>query len=66
MAGVCWLVMGLCVPFYVAVLYAILGVWGLAALISASAFSGGVVRALCCWGGDPCAAADLQFCRVLD
>ncbi len=30
LAGVCWLVMGLCVPFYVAVLYAILGAWGLA------------------------------------
>lgn len=32
-AGLCWLVMALCVPFYVAVLAAILGVWGLAALI---------------------------------
>ncbi len=29
LAGLCWLVMGLCVPFYIAVLYAILGVWGL-------------------------------------
>jgi hypothetical protein len=33
LAGVCWLVMGLCVPFYIAVVYAILGVWGLAALL---------------------------------
>jgi hypothetical protein len=32
-AGLSWLVMGLCVPFYIAVIYAILGVWGLAALI---------------------------------
>src|SRR5258706_6103302 len=32
-AGLCWLVMGLCVPFYIAVLFAILGAWGLAALI---------------------------------
>ncbi len=29
LAGLCWAVMGLCVPFYVAVLYVILGVWGL-------------------------------------
>ncbi|MBN2303159.1 MAG: hypothetical protein JXQ72_01700 [Anaerolineae bacterium] len=29
--GLCWVVMGLCVPFYVAVVYAILGCWGLAA-----------------------------------
>ncbi len=29
-AGALWLVMGLCVPFYTAVLYAILGAWGLA------------------------------------
>ena len=28
-AGVCWLIMGLCVPFYIAVLYVLLGVWGL-------------------------------------
>jgi hypothetical protein len=31
LAGLCWIVMGLCVPFYIAVLYLILGVWGLAA-----------------------------------
>lgn len=30
-AGLCWVIMGLCVPFYVAVVYAILGCWGLAA-----------------------------------
>ncbi len=29
-AGVCWIVMGLCVPFYVPVLYLVLGFWGLA------------------------------------
>ena len=28
-AGVAWAVMGLCVPFYVAVLYVLLGAWGL-------------------------------------
>jgi len=28
-AGLCWLVMGLCVPFYVGVLMAVLGAWGL-------------------------------------
>lgn len=28
-AGACWLIMGLCVPFYIAVLYVVLGVWGL-------------------------------------
>jgi hypothetical protein len=38
LAGLCWLVMGLCVPFYIAVLYAILGVWGLAALLRARRF----------------------------
>ncbi len=32
-AGLCWLVMGLCVPFYITALYAILGVWGIAALL---------------------------------
>ncbi len=30
-AGLCWIVMGLCVPFYLAVIYAVLGAWGLAA-----------------------------------
>lgn len=29
-AGLCWAVMGLCVPFYVPVLYLVLGFWGLA------------------------------------
>ncbi len=37
-AGACWLVMGLCVPFYVAVVYMILGVWGLAAWARRGAF----------------------------
>lgn len=31
LAGVCWLVVGLSVPFYLAVVYAVLGAWGLAA-----------------------------------
>lgn len=31
LAGLSWAVMGLCVPFYVAVVYAVLGCWGLAA-----------------------------------
>lgn len=38
LAGVCWLVMGLCVPFYIAVLYVILGVWGIASIIRHRAF----------------------------
>lgn len=38
LAGLCWLVMGLSVPFYIAVLYAILGVWGLAALLRTRRF----------------------------
>lgn len=32
-AGACWLIMGLCVPFYIAVLYALLGAWGLTAIV---------------------------------
>jgi hypothetical protein len=32
LAGACWLVMGLCVPFYIPVLYLLLGLWGLAAM----------------------------------
>ncbi|MBN1201595.1 MAG: hypothetical protein JXJ20_07045 [Anaerolineae bacterium] len=38
LAGVCWVIMGLCVPFYVAVLYAVLGAWGLAVWIRARCF----------------------------
>jgi hypothetical protein len=38
LAGLCWLVMGVCVPFYVAVLYALFGAWGLAALIRSRRF----------------------------
>lgn len=30
LAGLCWVVMGLCVPFYIAVIYGVLGGWGLA------------------------------------
>jgi hypothetical protein len=37
-AGLCWLVMGLCVPFYVGVVWAILGSWGLAALVRTRRF----------------------------
>ncbi|HVO68899.1 MAG TPA: hypothetical protein VMT24_02570 [Aggregatilineaceae bacterium] len=33
LAGLSWIVMGLCVPFYIAVVYLILGSWGLAAWI---------------------------------
>jgi hypothetical protein len=33
MAGLCWIVMGLCVPFYITVVYLVLGCWGLAAWI---------------------------------
>lgn len=32
-AGVSWLVMGLCVPFYIGVLYVLLAIWGLAVWI---------------------------------
>ncbi|MBN1564729.1 MAG: hypothetical protein JXA10_12860, partial [Anaerolineae bacterium] len=38
LAGLVWIVMGLCVPFYIAVLYLILGVWGLAAWLRARQF----------------------------
>jgi hypothetical protein len=38
LAGLCWIVMGLCVPFYIAVVYLILGSWGLAAWIRWSRF----------------------------
>ena len=31
LAGVSWIVMGLCVPFYIPVVYLVLGCWGLAA-----------------------------------
>src|SRR5690606_2692713 len=30
LAGVCWLIVGVAVPFYLAILYCILGAWGLA------------------------------------
>jgi hypothetical protein len=38
LAGVCWLVTGLCVPFYITVIYLLLGCWGLAAWIRARRF----------------------------
>src|SRR5258708_20264838 len=34
LAGLCWLIMGLCVPFYIGVIYAILGVWAVPPPIS--------------------------------
>ncbi len=33
LAAVCWLIVGLCVSFYLAILYCILGAWGLAAWV---------------------------------
>lgn len=38
LAGVCWLVVGLSVPFYLAVVYAVLGAWGLAAWVKTRRF----------------------------
>src|SRR5690606_39221408 len=38
LAGLCWAVMGLAVPFYIAVVYAVLGAWGLAARLRARRF----------------------------
>ncbi len=38
LAGLCWLVMGLCVPFYIPGLYLLLGCWGLVACIAARRF----------------------------
>jgi hypothetical protein len=37
-AGACWLVVGLCVPFYLLVIYLILAAWGLAAWIGGRVF----------------------------
>ncbi|WP_162909831.1 hypothetical protein [Aggregatilinea lenta] len=37
-AGLCWAVMGLAVPFYVPVVYAVLGAWGLAAWLREGRF----------------------------
>lgn len=37
-AGLCWIITGLCVPFYVAVTYLVLGCWGLAAWIRGRRF----------------------------
>jgi hypothetical protein len=38
LAGLCWIGMGLCVPFYITVVYLILGAWGLAAWIRTRRF----------------------------
>ena len=38
LAGACWLVVGLCVPFYLAVLYAAVGAWFIAVWIRQRAF----------------------------
>ncbi|MBX3065186.1 MAG: hypothetical protein KF726_19555, partial [Anaerolineae bacterium] len=38
LAGACWLVMALCVPFYLAVLATLLGLWGIALWIRARQF----------------------------
>ena len=38
LAGVCWLIVGLSVPFYLVIVYCILGAWGLAAWIKARRF----------------------------
>jgi hypothetical protein len=38
LAGFCWLVVGLAVPFYLVIIYAIVGAWGLAAWIRNRAF----------------------------
>lgn len=41
-AGLLWIIMGLCVPFFIAVLYLILGVWGLAAWLRLRRFPWGL------------------------
>lgn len=38
LAGACWAVMGLAVPFYIPVVYAVLGAWGLAAWLRSRRF----------------------------
>lgn len=38
LAGICWLLVGLAVPFYLAIIYCILGTWGLAAWIGQRRF----------------------------
>lgn len=43
-AGLCWLLMGLAVPFYLAVIYAVLGAWGLAAWLLARRFPARLAR----------------------
>jgi hypothetical protein len=43
-AGLCWVVVGLCVPFYLAVLYAVLGAWGLAVWLRGRRFPWPMLR----------------------
>lgn len=44
LAGALWVVVGLSVPFYLVVIYAILGAWGLAAWLRARAFPWGLFK----------------------
>ena len=37
-AGVCWLIVGLSVPFYLVIVYCILGAWGLASWVKLRRF----------------------------
>ncbi|MBW4439417.1 MAG: hypothetical protein KME04_19925 [Pleurocapsa minor GSE-CHR-MK-17-07R] len=43
-AGFCWVVVGLCVPFYLPVLYAVLGAWGAVAWLKARRFPPDMLR----------------------
>ncbi|MDX2141230.1 MAG: hypothetical protein SF123_24310 [Chloroflexota bacterium] len=47
LASICWLLVGIIVPFYLAVLYALLGAWGLAVWIRQRRFP----LTLAAWGG---------------
>jgi hypothetical protein len=38
LAGICWLIVGLAVPFYLVIIYAIVGAWGLATWVRNRAF----------------------------
>lgn len=46
LAGLCWIGVGLCVPFYLAVLYVVAAVWVLIAGLRARAFPQAIVRTL--------------------
>lgn len=43
-AGLCWIVVGLCVPFYLAVIYAVLGAWGMVAWLRTRHFPWALAR----------------------